>query len=808
MLASLGIRNKLILLLVLPFAILIYFGGSRLIASYEKRQEAASMVASTFLAMHFSDAVHELQRERGLTALYVGSNGTSGADQLHAQRQASDKKITELATYLQEEGPGTTAKTKVARAMTVIEGLRQVRADIDEKKGGAKEATSYFTAAILVLLDIVGDMAAATTDHVLSVDFTCYHNMLEAKERAGRQRAIVTGALTSKKLESELRAALATATGAEATFLEVFEDFGHADDVELLHRKLEAPEVQEANRIRDAVLGTDVATVSADPQRFYSIQTKKIDLLKEMEDVLVKQLDAGARANQKQAQAHFAIDLALIVFGLGLSLAFAFLIVRSITKPLSAITQVAKTIASGNIECSVEHRATDEIGQLAASFRELIAYIKGVATAAEGLSRGDLSVKVVAKSAHDVLSSNFAAVAEALGGLVRETKMLIDAAEMGNLSRRGDASGFHGAYAELVRGFNRVMEAIVAPVSEASSALEKVAARDLAVRMQGEYKGEYAKIKQSFNTAVENLNEGLTSVSETVQQVASASGQIASGSQAVAQGASEQARALEETSASLNKISAVTTANAASAAKASDLAASAKTASGQGSAAMGQMTQAMEKIRASAEGTAAIIRDINEIAFQTNLLALNAAVEAARAGQAGRGFAVVAEEVRNLAMRSKEAAKKTESLISESVGLAKHGEGVSKQVSQNLEEIVGAVNQVTQIIQDIAASSAEQSQGIEQVVKAVGQMDQVTQQNAASAEESSSAAQELSGQSQEMAVLVGRFHLGRQTKAITPKVKALRPGDPTTGAPKPPGNAKALPARVIPFDDDPEFKDF
>ncbi|MFT3837009.1 MAG: methyl-accepting chemotaxis protein [Myxococcaceae bacterium] len=482
----------------------------------------------------------------------------------------------------------------------------------------------------------------------------------------------------------------------------------------------------------------------------------------------------------------------------------------SITRPLSKATQAAAAIAEGDLDQTVDHQSADEIGQLSESFRQLIGYIKGIAAAADGLSRGDLSMKVAPKSQADVLSKSFIAASGSLNNLLEETNGLIGAAEEGRLNHRGNHARFQGAYADLVKGFNRVMEAISVPVGEASATLEKVAARDLTARVHGDYKGEYAKIKNSLNTAVENLHDGLSSVAVAVEQVASASGQIASSSQAVAQGASEQARSLEETSSSLTQMAAMTKSTAANTTEANSLAAAAKAASGNGSQAMVQMTEAMEKIRASAEGTAAIIRDINDIAFQTNLLALNAAVEAARAGAAGRGFAVVAEEVRNLALRSKEAAKKTESLIKESVSLAVHGEGVSKQVSQNLGEIVTSVGKVTDIMKEIAAASGEQSKGIAQVTQAVGQMDQVTQQNAASSEESSSAAQELSSQAQEMTVLVGQFHLDREAKAVSPKQKKMvaAPAPATVKPNGKNGHSNGHAKMLIPFDEDPVFKNF
>jgi methyl-accepting chemotaxis protein len=261
------------------------------------------------------------------------------------------------------------------------------------------------------------------------------------------------------------------------------------------------------------------------------------------------------------------------------------------------------------------------------------------------------------------------------------------------------------------------------------------------------------------------------------------------------------------------------------------LAQTTKEAAEKGGHAMVRMTDAMEKIRAASEGTAEIIKDINDIAFQTNLLALNAAVEAARAGDAGRGFAVVAEEVRNLALRSKEAAKKTEDLIKVAVGHSENGRVITNEVAGSLTEIVTAAAKVNDIVSEIAVASQEQSRGIEQVNTAVAEMDKVVQTAAASAEESSSAAEELAGQSEELASLIQRFELDRNARgntrrqpsatreAATVRRAALHPATippPRRGAAsrgkKPSGSNGTQrgpsPEEVIPLENDPEFQDF
>ena len=215
----------------------------------------------------------------------------------------------------------------------------------------------------------------------------------------------------------------------------------------------------------------------------------------------------------------------------------------------------------------------------------------------------------------------------------------------------------------------------------------------------------------------------------------------------LAEGASQQAASLEETGASLEEMSSVTRRNAESAQQAKELANQARHAADIGAADMRTMSAAMSEIKSASQEVAKIIKTIDEIAFQTNILALNAAVEAARAGEAGLGFAVVADEVRNLAQRSAHAARETSEKIAGAIAKTSQGVHISAKVAAGLQEIVGKVRQVDELVVKVAEASHEQSQGIEQLNSAVSQMDSVTQSNAANAEQIASAAEDLSAQS-------------------------------------------------------------
>jgi methyl-accepting chemotaxis protein len=447
--------------------------------------------------------------------------------------------------------------------------------------------------------------------------------------------------------------------------------------------------------------------------------------------------------------------VAVIVFSI-----IIVVIANMISRPIEAIAAVAGEMAKGNLEQDISIRRGDEIGALANAFRDLGEYIRGIASAADYLGRGELrSIEVVPRSDQDVLSRNFIRAVHTLRSLVEETNRLTEAALAGRLDERGNADNYLAGFRDLLQGINHTLDAVVAPISEAAAVLDKVADRDLTIRMQGEYKGEFAKMKNALNAAIRQLQEALTEVVAGAEQVDVASSEISSGSQALAQGASEQAISLQEMSSSLQEMASMTKQSAANAKEAKSMVDGARASAEKGMDSMSRLSQAIGKIKESSDQTGKIVKTIDEIAFQTNLLALNAAVEAARAGEAGKGFAVVAAEVRNLAMRSAEAAKSTASLIEASAKNAEGGVAINQEVLKNLQEISVQVKKVSEVMAEIAAASAQQSQGVDQITTAVGQMNQVTRQTAASAEESASAAEELLSQSAEMKSLVASFKL-------------------------------------------------
>ncbi|WP_418125475.1 methyl-accepting chemotaxis protein [Variovorax sp. 160MFSha2.1] len=304
---------------------------------------------------------------------------------------------------------------------------------------------------------------------------------------------------------------------------------------------------------------------------------------------------------------------------------------------------------------------------------------------------------------------------------------------------------------------------ITRPLRSAEAIAQAIAEMDLTGNPQASYAGdETGHLLRALDQMRTALQGSLAQVHGVVANVSTASTQIAVGNQDLSSRTEEQASSLEQTAASLEELTSTVKQNADNARQANQLATSASEVAARGGSVVFQVVETMGSINASSRKVVDIISVIDGIAFQTNILALNAAVEAARAGDQGRGFAVVASEVRSLAQRSAAAAKEIKSLIGDSVEKVEEGSRQVADAGRTMEEIVGSVKRVTDIMGEISAASQEQTSGIEQINQAVTQMDQTTQQNAALVEQASAAAQSLQEQAGSLSRIVGKFRLEQQ----------------------------------------------
>ena len=298
-------------------------------------------------------------------------------------------------------------------------------------------------------------------------------------------------------------------------------------------------------------------------------------------------------------------------------------------------------------------------------------------------------------------------------------------------------------------------------VDDIASALTRLAARDLTVRLDDAFAAEYEKLRADFNAAMEKLQETMKKVFTNTSAIRCGSDEISSAANDLSRRTEQQAASLEETATALDEITATVRKTAEGSKYARNVVGQAKQAAEHSGQVVRQAVDAMNGIEKSSGQIRNIISVIDEIAFQTNLLALNAGVEAARAGDAGRGFAVVASEVRALAQRSADAAKEIKALISASSQQVERGVELVGETGRALEKIVVQVSEINGIVGEIAVAAQEQATGLDQVNTAVNQMDQVTQQNAAMVEQSTAASTALARETEDLAALIGRFEIGR-----------------------------------------------
>jgi methyl-accepting chemotaxis protein len=481
--------------------------------------------------------------------------------------------------------------------------------------------------------------------------------------------------------------------------------------------------------------------------RIDPLTEKIIAAIADVRTQLGHELRQGSEELNSETASTVRLTWIVMVLILAIGIALAFLICRyGVTNPLRELVGNLDKLAQGeDIEIAGTERR-DEIGETARAVNRIRTML------AEQAAREAEEKAARDRRAADELDAAF-------GSVVR-------AAVAGDFSQRVAVEGKSGVILNIAAGLNTLCENVAKALDDLMGMLGALSAGDTTRRIDADYQGAFASLKNDANSMAERIGETIAGIRQAAHEVSNASAEISTSTTDLSQRTEEHAASLEETSASMEQISVIVRKNAENAREATRFATETHAVAERGGAVASEAVAAMARIEESSRQISDIIGVIDEIARQTNLLALNAAVEAARAGEAGRGFAVVASEVRSLAQRSAQAAKDISHLIVNSTGQVQEGVELVNRAGASLNDIVGSIEKVAGIVSDIAAASAEQAAGLEQVNKALAQMDQVTQQNSALVEENAATAKALEIQSAAMDERVAFFRLADAAASV------------------------------------------
>jgi PAS domain S-box-containing protein len=394
------------------------------------------------------------------------------------------------------------------------------------------------------------------------------------------------------------------------------------------------------------------------------------------------------------------------------------------------------------------------------------------------IGQGDkaLPVRYIATPMHDSHGQVCGALEYMLDitGEVRSVegiRELVESATLGKLSKRADVASFEGNFKQIAAGVNDLLDAIMHPLVEAAKVLEESARKNLVLRMQGDYEGDYRTIEDNLNNTLSSLQSAIQQIGQMINAVARSADELTTVSETMSASAHDNSAQATVVSASGEQISANLQTIASSMAEMSisikDVARNAVEAAQVAKAAVAaaEKTNAIVgKLGDSSDEIGQVIKVINSIAEQTKLLALNATIEAARAGEAGKGFAVVANEVKELAKQTANATqdigKKIRAIQSDTqAAVSSIGEigSVIQRISGISNSIASAVEEQAATTNEMNRNVAEAARGSEDIARNITGVAHTTQAGADSAKKTQEAASQLSKMAEDVRALVGQF---------------------------------------------------
>jgi len=728
MISRLSIKQKLVLIMMIPLLVVILLAAKLAYDSWNRSQNLKSLDRVVVLSVNISNLVHETQKERGMTAGFIGSKGNKFKEELPRQREEVNKKLKALNEFLAKFNKNNYSADFVKNldsGINKLKDLEDIRKKVNALNIPAPKAIGYYTETNRLLLNILGNIVMLSNSTELSKSLGSYMNFLLAKERAGIERAVGTNTFAQNRFSEGLKANFYTLIAEQKAYLDVFLKMSTDNVIKTYEQTVKGKPIEEVERMRKIALFSNIdENFGVDPNYWFSTITEKINLLKNVEDYLSNSLLNSI--NSEKAEADFLLVLfsILSILGIAVTMVLARLIANTILVDVASVRAgVEDFFAFINFEKDdikpIDIASKDELGAMSLLINQNIEKIK----------------------------INIQKERELIGDTIRVAEKI----NKGHMDLKIEVESNNPALNELKNIINEMLQTLNTNITNILNVLTSYSKLDFRPKLnENSLEGIIQELAKDINilrdviakTLIENKNVGLLlSKKATI---------LTDNMKGISQEANFQAASLEETSSNLEEITSNIKNNTQNTIKMANYGQKVQESVNLGQELANKTALSMEEINTQALAIGEAITVIDQIAFQTNILSLNAAVEAATAGESGKGFAVVAQEVRNLAARSAEAAKRIQELVESAQVKADEGKKIATEMIGGYTELNANITTTLELIQDVANSSKEQSEGIIQINDTVSNLDQITQKNAQHASEANEIAKQTLDISQEI----------------------------------------------------------
>lgn len=372
---NLSIRSKLQLIILLPLSILCISIASILLDKYtivSDDQQAADLIE---LSVAASELVHEVQKERGASAVYMGSKGQRFKNELANQRRLTDTALQNYQqvsrTYIEEHD--NPVFTRSLRAIdTDLAQLNELRRNISALNIAPPQAIGFLTSLNGKMLNITADLSEMVADVEIANHASAYFYLMQGKERAGIERAVLSGVFVKNSATAKEKEKYISLAVKQNTFLEVFNRFATPEARQQIERLLQNSAVNEVNRMRQ-IAWDNSSDFNIEANNWFQQATQRINLLKQAEDLLSGALITLVETKKAAANQTFYAVLIAAIAVIGTTIALSVMTQHQIARQLNDIIEGLTQLGEhSNLRVQVTPRSEDDLGRLAVIFNNMV----------------------------------------------------------------------------------------------------------------------------------------------------------------------------------------------------------------------------------------------------------------------------------------------------------------------------------------------------------------------------------------------------------------------------------------------------